>query len=186
MLALIVIATIAIYLPRPAQRLGLDRPAGARSQSVNPELVFCWELIHPRRSYGRSTRTIRTSRRTAHPTGRSSWCGSRPMRGCSDSVHPAAWHLAKIALHVLAVLLCFRVAQLLTGDVVVALLAAAIFGLMPAHVEPVVWASAIPEPLSTVFELIRDDIPDRQKTGRETRMVARAPPVGNFSTAWRS
>ena len=59
----------------------------------------------------------------------------------------------KILLQVVAVLLCFRVAQLLTGEVVVALLAAAIFGLMPAHVEPVVWASAIPEPLSTVFEL---------------------------------
>ncbi len=67
--------------------------------------------------------------------------------------HPAPWHLMKILLQVVAVLLCFRVAQLLTGEVVVALLAAAIFGLMPAHVEPVVWASAIPEPLSTVFEL---------------------------------
>ena len=67
--------------------------------------------------------------------------------------HPAPWHLMKIVLQVIAVLLCFRVAQLLTGEVVVAMLAAAIFGIMPAHIEPVVWASAIPEPLSTVFEL---------------------------------
>jgi hypothetical protein len=67
--------------------------------------------------------------------------------------HPAPWHLAKIVLHVVAVVLCFRVAQLMTGDVAVGLLTAAIFGLMPAHVGGVVWASAIPEPLSTVFEL---------------------------------
>ena len=68
-------------------------------------------------------------------------------------MHPAAWHLAKIALHIVAVVLCFRVAQLTTGDVATGLLAAAIFGLMPAHVEAVVWASSIPEPLTAVFEL---------------------------------
>ena len=68
-------------------------------------------------------------------------------------LHPAPWHLAKIVLHVVAVVLSFRVAQLMTGEAGCALLTAAIFGLMPAHVGGVVWASAIPEPLSTVFEL---------------------------------
>ena len=68
-------------------------------------------------------------------------------------MHPSLWHLAKILLHIVAVVLCFRVAQLMTRDVTSGLLAAAIFGLMPAHVGGVVWASAIPEPLSTVFEL---------------------------------
>ena len=67
--------------------------------------------------------------------------------------NPVLWHLAKIALHVTVVALCFRVAQLLTGNVATGLLAATIFGLMPAHVGAVVWASAIPEPLSTAFEL---------------------------------
>ncbi len=67
--------------------------------------------------------------------------------------HPAPWHLARIALHAVAVLLCFRVAQLLAGDAAVGLLTAAIFAVMPAHVGAVVWASAIPEPLSTTFEL---------------------------------
>ena len=66
---------------------------------------------------------------------------------------PAGWHLAKILLHAVAVVLCFRVAQLLSGEVAVGLIAAAIFGVMPAHAGGVVWASAIPEPLSTVFEL---------------------------------
>jgi protein O-mannosyl-transferase len=67
--------------------------------------------------------------------------------------NPAPWHLAKIALQAVAVVLCFRVAQLLTGDVAAGLLTAAIFAVMPAHTGGVVWASAIPEPLSTVFEL---------------------------------
>ncbi len=68
-------------------------------------------------------------------------------------VNPVGWHLEKIVLHLVAVVLCFRVAQMLTRSNAVALLTAAIFGLMPAHVEGVVWMSAIPEPLSTVFEL---------------------------------
>lgn len=68
-------------------------------------------------------------------------------------MHPAPWHLAMIVLHAVAVVLCFRVAQLLTGNVAVGLLTAAIFGVMPAHVGAVVWASAIPEPLSATFEL---------------------------------
>jgi Dolichyl-phosphate-mannose-protein mannosyltransferase len=68
-------------------------------------------------------------------------------------LHPAPWHLAKIVLHIVAVVLSFRVAQLITGDARCGLLTAAIFALMPAHVGGVAWASAIPEPLSTVFEL---------------------------------
>ena len=67
--------------------------------------------------------------------------------------HIAAWHLGKIGLHLIAVILCFRIAQLLSGSVAVGLLTAAIFAVMPAHVDPVVWISAISEPLSTVFEL---------------------------------
>jgi hypothetical protein len=67
--------------------------------------------------------------------------------------HPAPWHLAKIVLHLVTVVLCFRAAQLLTGEVVVGLLTAAIFGLMPAHVDAVAWVSALSEPLSTAFAL---------------------------------
>ena len=67
--------------------------------------------------------------------------------------NPVAWHLARAALHAIAALLCFRLAQLISGDVATGLLTAAIFAVMPAHVGGVVWASAIVEPLSTVFEL---------------------------------
>ena len=65
--------------------------------------------------------------------------------------HPAAWHLEKILLELIGVMLSFRLAQLLTGNTTIALLAAAIFGMLPANVEPIVWANAIPEPLSALF-----------------------------------
>ena len=67
--------------------------------------------------------------------------------------NPVGWHLAKIALHLCVVLLVFRLAQLLSKSTSVALLAALLFGLLPVHVEPVVWATDIPEPLATAFDL---------------------------------
>jgi hypothetical protein len=67
--------------------------------------------------------------------------------------HPAAWHLEKIVLELIAVMLSFRLAQLITRSTPVALLTAAVFGLLPASVEPVVWTSAIGEPLVTIFEM---------------------------------
>ena len=67
--------------------------------------------------------------------------------------HPAAWHLEKIVVELIAVMLCFRLAQLLTRSTAIALLTAAIFGMLSANVEAVVWASAIGEPLSAIFEL---------------------------------
>jgi len=67
--------------------------------------------------------------------------------------HPAAWHLEKIVLQLIAVMLSFRLAQLLTGSSTVALLTAGFFGLLPANAESVVWPSAIGEPLATIFEL---------------------------------
>lgn len=67
--------------------------------------------------------------------------------------HPAVWHLEKIVLELIAVVLAFRLAQLLTGNTTVALLSAAIFGLIPANVEAVVWAAAVPEPMAAAFEM---------------------------------
>jgi hypothetical protein len=67
--------------------------------------------------------------------------------------HPAAWHLEKIVLELIAVLLCFRLAQLLTRSTAIALLTAGFFALLPANVESVVWASAIGEPLVAIFEM---------------------------------
>jgi hypothetical protein len=67
--------------------------------------------------------------------------------------HPVLWHLEKIALELIAVVLSFRVTQLLTRSTTIALLTAALFGLLPGNTESVVWAAAIGEPLSTALEL---------------------------------
>ncbi len=66
--------------------------------------------------------------------------------------NPVGWHVMKILLHLCVVLLGFRLAQLLTGSAEAAVLAALLFGVMPSHVESVVWISAIPEPLTAVLE----------------------------------
>jgi len=68
-------------------------------------------------------------------------------------LNPLGWHAMKILLHLAVVVLCFRLAQLLTGSVFAGLLAALLFGVLPVHVEAVVWALAIPQPLSATFEL---------------------------------
>ena len=65
---------------------------------------------------------------------------------------PGGWHAAKIAMHLVAVLLSFRLAQVLSGSFAVALITALLFGLHPAHAEAVVWISAIPEVLVAIFE----------------------------------
>lgn len=67
--------------------------------------------------------------------------------------HPAAWHFEKVVLELIGVIVCFRLAQLLTGSNAIALLTAGIFGLLPANIESVVWNSAIGEPASTILEM---------------------------------
>jgi len=66
---------------------------------------------------------------------------------------PLMWHLVKIALHLVVVVLTFRLGQLLTGNIATSLLASLLFGVVAVHAEPVVWVSAISEPLMAIFEL---------------------------------
>ncbi len=68
-------------------------------------------------------------------------------------LNPAGWHATMVALHLVVVWLVFRLASHLTGDRQAALLAAALFAVLPCHAEAVVWASAIPLPLAAAFEL---------------------------------
>ncbi len=68
-------------------------------------------------------------------------------------LNPAGWHATMVVLHLLVVWLVFRLASHLTGDRQAALLAAALFAVLPCHAEAVVWASAIPLPLAAAFEL---------------------------------
>lgn len=67
--------------------------------------------------------------------------------------HPAGWHAAMVALHLLVVALVLLAARELTGDRRSALAAAALFGLFPLHAEAVSWPSAFPEPAAAAFEL---------------------------------
>ena len=147
-LAAILIATIAVYLPSLRNGWVIDD----WEVFVNNKLIHSWSFV---------TNSFRyDSWWFRKPASLPQSAFYRPLVNVWFAamtwlfgVHPAPWHLSKIVLHVAAVLLCFRVAKLLTRDDTVALLAAAVFGFMPAQVEAVVWTSAIAEPLSTVLEL---------------------------------
>ena len=147
-LAAIVLASIAIYLPSLRNGWVFDDSAGIVQNNQIHNWSFVWNsFIHdvwwfrdpdklPQSAYYRPLENA--------------WFAANAL---IFGMRPVAWHLAKIVLHAVVVILCFRVAQLLTGEIATALLTAAIFAVMPAHVEAVVWASSIPEPLSTAFEL---------------------------------
>jgi len=84
----------------------------------------------------------------------------RPLQDIWLGIHyqlfglvPGGWHATMIALHLAAVWMTFKIASRLTGDWRTAILAAALFGLLPIHAEAVAWPTAIPLPLSAVLEL---------------------------------
>jgi hypothetical protein len=147
-LAVILLATIAIYLPSLRNGWIFDD----WEEFVHNKLIHSWSFVWNSFRYdGWWFRDPERLPQSAYyrPLENTWFFANVWLFG----MHPALWHLAKIVLHVVAVILCFRVAQLLTGDVAAGLLTAAIFAVIPAHVGAVVFASAIPEPLSTVFEL---------------------------------
>jgi len=69
------------------------------------------------------------------------------------AMNPVGWHLTMIALEVVVVWLVFRVAEELTGDFTSALVAGALFAVMPVHAQAIAWPSAIPLPMSAALEL---------------------------------
>lgn len=68
--------------------------------------------------------------------------------------HAAAWHLASILLHIVCTVLVFALALTLVRNRAVAFAAAALFGMHPAQVEVISWASAMGDPLMTAFMLL--------------------------------
>jgi hypothetical protein len=147
-LAAILIATIAVYLPslrngwvfddtsQIVKSLPLHNWTGIGKSFIYDSWWFLAPNHLPQSAYYRPLQA--------------SWFGLNFM---IFGNHPAAWHLEKIVLQLIGVVLCFRVAQLLTRSSAIALLTAGIFALLPANTESVVWVSAIGEPLSTAFEL---------------------------------
>jgi len=65
-----------------------------------------------------------------------------------------AWHAISILVHIACTLLVFRLALRLVENTVVAGIAAALFAVHPAHTEAISWASAIGDPLMTLFLLL--------------------------------
>ena len=61
------------------------------------------------------------------------------------------WHLMNLLVHTLATVFVYYLLRRLSRDTAVALLAALLFGLHPAHVESVSWISGIPDPLAALF-----------------------------------
>lgn len=61
------------------------------------------------------------------------------------------WHLMNLLVHTMATVFVYYLLRRLSRDNVVALLAALLFGLHPAHVESVSWISGIPDPLAAIF-----------------------------------
>ncbi|HUS13229.1 MAG TPA: tetratricopeptide repeat protein [Pyrinomonadaceae bacterium] len=61
------------------------------------------------------------------------------------------WHLMNLLVHTTATVFVYYLLRRLTGDNLIALLTALLFGLHPAHVESVSWISGIPDPLAALF-----------------------------------
>ena len=61
------------------------------------------------------------------------------------------WHLMNLLVHTGATVAIYFLLKRLSGDRVIATIAALIFGLHPAHVESVSWISGIPDPLAALF-----------------------------------
>lgn len=61
------------------------------------------------------------------------------------------WHLMNLAVHTGATVAVYFLLRRLSGDVMVAGVAALIFAVHPAHVESVTWISGIPDPLAALF-----------------------------------
>lgn len=68
-------------------------------------------------------------------------------------LHPAGWHLVSVLCHVGVTLLTYRLVLELLQEREAAFVAALLFGLHPAHIDAVVWISAVSELLMTACVL---------------------------------
>src|SRR5438132_5707610 len=82
-------------------------------------------------------------------------------------------HFTSVALHIIAVLLLFRVLQVTTGSIWPSAFVAAAFAIHPLHVESVAWVSERKDVLSAVFFMLT--------LGAYVRYV-RKPSIGRYVT----
>lgn len=90
---------------------------------------------------------------------------------------PQGWHLAIVAVHLVAVYLVFEIARTLSAarELSVSkwtpIIAATVFGVLPIHAQAVVWPTAIPLPMSAVFELAAFLFFIRSESGARARKI---------------
>jgi protein O-mannosyl-transferase len=68
-------------------------------------------------------------------------------------LHPWAYHLASVLLHIAVVLLAYVLFKELTGDRLTAAMGAVIFAVHPTHIETVAWVSGVTDLLCAFFVL---------------------------------
>lgn len=143
-IAIVLALTFAVYVPTLRYQFVHDD----RGQIVENPAVHAWSAL--------------PSYFTAH-----SWAAVMPDEGVNyyrpiflvwlrinDVLfgnHAWGWHLTTILTHVLTTLLLYLLVLRLGKDRDVALFAALIFGLHPAHIEAVAWISGVTEPLMGIF-----------------------------------
>ena len=148
MLAGILVVTAVVYAPNLRNGWVVDD----WEVFVNNKLIHSWSFVTGIRSAMTAGGfAIRAACRRARTIGRWRTYGSPST--LLFGANPAPWHLAKIVLHVVVVVLCFRAGAVAhrrrrgriadSGDL----------RCDAGACGAVVFASAIPEPLSTVFEL---------------------------------
>ena len=85
---------------------------------------------------------------------------------------PPGWHLAIVAVHLIAVWLVFEIARELTDTRGLRFIAATLFGVLPIHAQAVVWPTAIPLPMSAMFELAALLVFIRRERGETRRRIS--------------
>jgi tetratricopeptide (TPR) repeat protein len=68
-------------------------------------------------------------------------------------LHPWAYHLASVLMHMAVVGLAYLLFQRLTGDRLTASMGTVIFAVHPTHIESVAWISGVTDPLCALFVL---------------------------------
>jgi protein O-mannosyl-transferase len=63
-------------------------------------------------------------------------------------LNPVGWHLSTLALHLLVTWMVYLLARRVAREAPTALVAAAVFGLHPVHLESVAWVSGVTDPLA--------------------------------------
>lgn len=100
-------------------------------------------------------------RRTTASRADFTWQSYRPVRtvafralAAAFGVRPLPFGVANLVLYAIAIALVAGLALRVCGDRPAALAATALWALLPVHVEPVVYASALGDQLSLVFQLV--------------------------------